>query len=112
MKRLLLIFLFLLPLQASWAAMGAYAHHGEGEQSHHSALHKHQHADNRSSDTSPDKLHHHCSFSHIGGVALPGFFQLNFSSPVESFVSQYHVVRLPQPVSPRPERPNWISAAS
>jgi hypothetical protein len=111
MKRLLLVFLFLLPLQATWAAMGAYAHHGEGEESHHSALHKHQHTDKHSSDTSSDKLHHHCGISHAGGAALSGFFQLTFSSPVGSLVSPYHLKRLPAPVTQRPERPNWISAA-
>lgn len=106
MKRLLIIFLFLLPLQASWAAMGAYAHHGEGEENHHSALHKHKHADKHPSDTSSEKLRHHCSFSHVGGVALTGFFQLAFYSPAGSFVSPNCLVPLRAPVPQRPERPN------
>jgi hypothetical protein len=105
MKRLLLVFIFMLPLQASWAATSAYAHRGEGEENHHSAVHK-QHPDKDSSDTNPDKLHHHCSFSHLGGVAITGSFQLTFS-PIGSFVSPHQLLHLPAPVPQRPERPNW-----
>lgn len=108
MIRLVLIFiLLLLPLQASWAADGAYAHNGEGEQAHHSATHKHQNSDNHSSDTHPDKLNDHCSFSHAGGVALTGSSQLNFSSLPMGAVPPHHLARLPAPVPQRPERPNW-----
>ncbi len=107
MKRLLLVLAFVLPLQALWTAMSAYAHHGEGEETHHSALHKEQHPHEHSSDKSSDKLHHHCSFSHAGGVALTGSLQLTFSLPIGSFVSLHHLVRMPAPVSQRPERPNW-----
>ncbi len=114
MKRLILVLmLFLLPLQASMAAAGAYCQHEQGAATQHFGHHAHQHqgADKDSpAGGSAASFHADCAFCHLGCVgAVTSSLDVASSAP-------------PAPAAPPdnnfllvfldgPERPKWASAA-
>ena len=109
---LLVLMMLILPLNAAYAARSAYAHHGEGEALHHSVLHKLVH-DHHGQGSHSERQHHHCGFSHTGGVlALIGVVQFANRATPTSYDAPRSVVHLPMPPLRRPDRPKWAAAAT
>ncbi|CDG85369.1 hypothetical protein [Janthinobacterium agaricidamnosum] len=74
-KFFLIMLLFVLPLQLSWAAASAYCMHEEGKAARHLGHHGHQHqakSDQPAEKKSPGQPHSDCNFCHgIGQASLP-----------------------------------------
>lgn len=112
MKRLVLVLLmFLLPVQIAWAAAGPYCAHEQAAGSWHFGHHFHAHqpqSDDGSSQP-PLKLHPDCSSCYTGAVGI-----LEVGIPIvdhlqASLVCPQPVLRLPAPPA-EPERPKWLLA--
>ncbi len=115
MKRLVIILMLMLfPLQATWAAIGAYCQHEKDVASQHFGHHAHQHKadEGKSKKGSLPKLDADCAFCYVSGAA--------------HFVSSIHYIpidalsmappragsdALPSSLHERPERPKWVAIA-
>jgi hypothetical protein len=115
-KLLLIIMLFLLPLQYTWAMVASYDLHDAQDTEVHFGHHEHPADENHidhidlSGDEETNKqaanCHVHLGFSHLScseliGYALPVFDQqaVHLSTP---YLFTYH-----SSPSYQPERPNW-----
>ncbi|MFZ5508695.1 MAG: hypothetical protein ACOZCP_01445 [Pseudomonadota bacterium] len=114
-KRLLFVLLMLiLPLQAVWAAAGAYCQHEQGQAAWHFGHHDHRHKaspgdgeqGNPGGTADTDCGYHHASDSK---TVLP-----SADAAVPDTSTQFSCFRLPRlsDLAPdEPERPNWSAAA-
>ncbi len=126
MKKLLLIlFMFLLPLQMTWAAVANYETHTTHESDDHFGHHEHQvdTADMASVDTSDDEAsdknlnvdkantinHVHYGFTHLSGDIEFSQYLPNFSPQIYRYLSLYLFSYHAPPASAL-ERPNWFAA--
>jgi len=107
MKRFLLVLLllFAVPLQSSWAAVTGYCEYEQEGAASHVGHHEH-HKDHGNAKGTLAKLHHDCSH-HAGAVAIIANFT---DMPTMAGADQLRV----QPFLPslsdlpdRPERPKW-----
>ena len=115
MKKLFLILmLFLLPLQYTWAMVASYDIHGAQETQAHFGHHEHQategHAEKNKSDknTQTAKIHDHFGFSHMSSCEVLSHDFPIFVSEAKQFSIQY-LFTYHSPPNYQPERPNWIS---
>lgn len=116
-KFFLLLLLFVLPLQMSWAAASAYCLHEEGKAAQHPGHHSHQHKasadDEAQADTGKDlktkaKAHSDCNVCHgIGhawlppGSSMPVFDTTSLAIDTSSFLYVSHI-------PDGPKRPDWL----
>ena len=115
-KFFLLLLLFVLPLQMSWAAASAYCLHEEGKAAQHLGHHSHQHkasaGDEPQADAGKDlktktKAHSDCNVCHgIGhawlppGTSMPVFDTASLATDTSSFLYVSHI-------PDGPKRPDW-----
>lgn len=118
-KFFLLLLLFVLPLQMSWAAASAYCLHEEGKAAQHLGHHSHHHqasadADNGEpqADAGKDlkaktKAHSDCNVCHgVGhawlppGTSMPVFDSASLAVDTSSFLYISHI-------PDAPKRPDW-----
>ncbi|OBV37011.1 cation efflux protein, CzcI family [Janthinobacterium psychrotolerans] len=121
-KFFLLLLLFVLPLQMSWAAASAYCLHEEGKAAQHLGHHSHQHKASADDEPQPDdagkdlkakaKPHGDCNVCHgIGhawlppGATMPVFDSASLT--IDSIFSLY-VSHIPD----GPKRPDWSPVLS
>jgi hypothetical protein len=72
-KLILILLLFIAPLQFAWAAAGAYCQHEQGKSSMHFGHHAHSHEathDASDSKTKASKVHLDCSSCHTTASAI------------------------------------------
>lgn len=122
-KIFLIVMLFLLPLQYSWAMVASYdAHVTQNAQAHfghheHQALDSHaldSHADNNDladndksdKNTQKAKIHDHFGYSHLSSGELLSCNLPTFTSEAKQFSIQYLFTYFSSP-NYHPERPNW-----
>lgn len=113
MRRLAFLLLLLaIPLQYSWAALGAYCQHGDsaGVQwhfGHHTHEHQHDHEQpakkSGASSSHPDCAHH-------GSASLPQRPQLALCVPPALSVVDHEPDIALADLPPEPERPKWAAA--
>lgn len=111
MRRLLVILLLIsLPLQSSWAALGAYCSHEErGTAQQHLGHHQHQHKDD-ASGSGGSSTHSDCVFCHAGCAGLVSqTFTLERLAASKEFAARLQATSALPPA--RPERPNWARFA-
>lgn len=116
-KLVLLLLLFVLPLQMSWAAASAYCLHEEGKAAQHLGHHSHQHKASAGDEPQPDaagkdlkakaKAHSDCNVCHgIGhawlppGASMPVFDMASLAIDTSSFLYVSHI-------PDGPKRPDW-----
>ena len=115
-KFFLLLLLFVLPLQMSWAAASAYCLHEEGKAARHLGHHSHHHQ--ASADDAPQadagkdlkaktKAHSDCNVCHGVGHAwlppatsMPVFDSASLAVDTSSFLYISHI-------PDAPKRPDW-----
>ncbi|MDQ4627526.1 cation efflux protein, CzcI family [Janthinobacterium lividum] len=118
----LILLLFVLPLQMSWAAASAYCLHEEGKAAQHLGHHSHQHKAEADADKQPfgDKKvadqqkkgqpHSDCNVCHgIGHAWLPAGSSLPVgdTASVNADTSPFfYASHIPD----APKRPDWSSA--
>ncbi len=112
MRRLAVFLLMLaLPLQYSWAAVGAYCQHEGNAAQWHFGHHVHKH-DEGDQKQKPGTLitHADCASCHYSHASMP----LQCSSPLLCPAFAVHVPFDQQflltDVSSEPEKPNWVAA--
>lgn len=113
MRRYFAIFLLMfLPLQLSWATVGAYCQHDTGQQNHQTGYHDHQQhkADAKDfkkagGDADCCPCHIGCSVGLCSGATLPGIAEPHIQSP------DAVVVKYPAGLPSKPERPKWAALA-
>ena len=119
-KFFLILLLFVLPLQMSWAAASAYCLHEEGKAAQHLGHHSHQHkadadkqpvADKKVADKqSKGQPHSDCNVCHgIGHAWLPAGSSLPIGdmASVNADTSPFfYASHIPD----APKRPDWSSA--
>lgn len=117
----LILLLFVLPLQMSWAAASAYCLHEEGKAAEHLGHHNHQHkadadkkpvADKKVADKqAKGQAHSDCNVCHgIGHAWLPAGSSLpvgDMASVNAHSWSLFYASHIPDV----PKRPDWSSAA-
>lgn len=120
-KIFLILLLFLLPLQYTWAMVAGYDTHDAQDTEIHFGHHEHDSVDNHTdntdligdnesdSQTQTTKIHEHFGFLHIssGEVLshdLP-IFVAEAKQPAFQYLFTYH-----SPPNYQPERPNWLAA--
>lgn len=111
---LAILFLVLLPVQATWAAAASYCRHGGDETTQHFGHHEHQHQADQHAEasTTPDTgTDNDCPVCHAGCVAaLTGS-----TAVVEASLSMTDQANLllTSATAPTtlPERPNWSLSA-
>ncbi len=113
MKRLVIILILMLfPLQATWAAIGAYCQHESGATAQHFGHHAHQHKadEGKSKKSSLPKLDADCAFCCVSGIAH--FVSSLHYIPIDT-LSVTHALAasdaLPSSLHERPERPKWVA---
>ncbi|MFM2085486.1 MAG: hypothetical protein RLZZ237_355 [Pseudomonadota bacterium] len=119
-KFFLLLLLFVLPLQMSWAAASAYCQHEEGKAAQHLGHHSHQHK--AGSDKQADKQasidkqakgqpHSDCNVCHgIGHAWLPVSASMpvfDTASNAIDTASPFYISHIPD----GPKRPDWSPVA-
>lgn len=112
-KFFLILLLFVLPLQMSWAAASAYCLHEEGKAAQHPGHHGHQHkagaepADKKSLG----QPHSDCNFCHgIGQGSLPATNQLALPGPASHAIAPSSFFYA-SPIPDGPRRPDWTPVA-
>ncbi|MGK5063107.1 cation efflux protein, CzcI family [Janthinobacterium sp. LB3P112] len=115
----LILLLFVLPLQMSWAAASAYCLHEEGKAAQHLGHHSHQHKADADKKPVADKAeqqkkgqpHSDCNVCHgIGHAWLPAGSSLPVgdTASVNADTSPFfYASHIPD----APKRPDWSSAA-
>lgn len=124
-KFCLILLLFVLPLQLSWAAASAYCQHEEGKAARHLGHHSHQHKADPQSDagspadaekhaadkSSKGQSHSDCNVCHgIGHAWLPpasGMALGDGASLGVAATSELYVSHIPD----APKRPDWSPLA-
>ena len=122
MKKLfLIIMLFLLPLQYTWAMVASYDMHGAHDTEVHFGHHEHkvqyshigQHDatgnDQSDNNTQKAKVHEHFGFLHMSSGELLSHDLPIFVSAAKQFSIQY-LFNHHSPPTYQPERPNWLTA--
>ena len=121
MKKLFLILmLFLLPLQYTWAMVASYDTHGAQDTQAHFGHHEHQATENHTdsidlagdnegnANTQTAKIHDHFGFSHMSSGEVLSHDLPIFVSEAKQFSIQY-LFTYHSPPNYQPERPNWIT---
>lgn len=109
----LVLLLLALPLQYSWAAVGAYCQHGDsaGVQwhfGHHT--HEHLHEGEEEPAKKPGAFSSHPDCAHHGSASLPQRSPIAlWLPPTPQLVDRQPDMGLAD-ISSEPERPNWASA--
>ena len=119
-KFFLLLLLFVLPLQMSWAAASAYCLHEEGKAAQHLGHHSHEHkaaadqpsdADQSSGKSAKGQPHSDCNVCHgIGHAWLPPASGMALFDPSSSGVDAttfFYASHIPD----APKRPDWFPLA-
>ncbi len=111
MRRFLLLVALLLsvPLQYSWAALGAYCEHEENAAQWHFGHHVHIHSKD---DQGPAKplSHGDCASCQYGGAGIAEQQRCADSLAAYSASVPFEPPFLLNDVSSEPERPNWAAA--
>ena len=115
----LILLLFVLPLQMSWAAASAYCLHEEGKAAQHLGHHSHQHkaaadqpsdADQSSGKSAKGQPHSDCNVCHgIGHAWLPAGSSLPVGDTASVNADSspfFYASHIPD----APKRPDWSSA--
>ena len=117
-KIFLIVMLFLLPLQYSWAMVSSYDAHVTQDAQAHFGHHEHQAveshiekndlADHDKSDknTQKVKIHDHFGYLHLSSGELLSYNLPTFTSEAKQFSIQYLFTYFSSP-NYHPERPNW-----
>lgn len=117
MKRLfvLLLLALLMPLQFSWAAVGAYCQHESGQKAGHFGHHSHDH---KAADPAPDpsapsgaSLDQDCSACHQAALKLIFADSTRHPEPAGASAPESGPPRFSSLPAAEPERPNWLAAA-
>ena len=122
-KLVLIVMLFLLPLQYTWAMVASYDAHGNKHNSQNSSTHfgHHEHPagnlltskllndDNDSSSEKAPHQHDHYGYSHLSCLELLSHHLPCFTAKAEQFLTQYDSY-YHAPPSHALERPNWFAA--
>jgi len=115
-KFFLLLLLFVLPLQMSWAAASAYCLHEEGKAAQHLGHHSHQHKADADKQASADKQakgqpHSDCNVCHgIGHAWLPASASMPVFDTASNAIdtsSPLYISHIPD----GPKRPDWSPVA-
>lgn len=118
-KFFLLLLLFVLPLQLSWAAASAYCQHEEGKAARHLGHHSHQHqvdADAADADQGADKNakgqpHSDCHVCHgIGHAWLPPGNSMTLFDGASQAVATTPFLYASH-IPDAPKRPDWLPLA-
>lgn len=105
-----MVFLLLaLPLQYSWAAVGAYCQHESNAAQWHFGHHVHKHEQGDQKPGTPI-THADCATCHHACASMPGLFPSPFSLPPRSLLVELEPRVLLTDVSSVPEKPNWPAA--
>lgn len=112
MKRLVIILMLMLfPLQATWAAIGAYCQHESDVAAQHFGHHAHQHKadEGKTKKGALPKFDADCAFCCVSGIA---HFISSFDYIPIDELSMAHALTasdaLPSSLHERPERPKWV----
>lgn len=108
-----IILMLILPLQASWAAVGAYCQHEQGSAAQHFGhhAHKHQAAEKEKKSGAPlAGFHADCGSCHIGCAGIVASLPDVPSSVPASLAFSPEIHFLPSIVLQGPERPKWAAA--
>ena len=111
-KFLLILLMFVLPLQFTWAAAAVYCQHEQGNVSHF-GHHTHQHStgavdgDAASDNVKIKKFHGDCEYCHMFSHAtvLPALPALAPATPPGHFEAA--TARYTSPIPDTPKRPDW-----
>jgi hypothetical protein len=121
-RYLILVLVFLLPLQVSWAAVENYCSHEKTTAAHHLGHHQDEHHEHQHSSTSPDNTDDdkqptdNSSFGHDHNH-LSGFIALLLTeTAISDRIPSSQLLLDDIPVLPsrppgRLERPNWSAPA-
>lgn len=110
MRRLAVLLLLLaLPLQYSWAAVGAYCQHEENSAQWHFGHHVHKHDQGDQKPGTPIG-HADCATCHHGCASMPEQPLPLTGQPAGSAYVRFDPQFSLTEVSSEPERPNWAAA--
>lgn len=111
MKRLLLILAFLLPVQFTSVALGAYCQHEQDEAAQHFGHHAHAHKASDASDgESPLQPHNDCAACHAHALGLVRLPEVLPEAVLSASGPPLHLEPLSLGVFDEPERPKWGTA--
>lgn len=108
-----IILMLILPLQASWAAAGAYCQHEQDSAAQHFGHHAHKHsaADKDKKSGAPSaSFHADCASCHLGCAGIVTASPDVPSSAPTFLASSPEINFLPSVVLQGPERPKWAAA--
>ena len=121
MKKLFLIMMmFLLPLQYTWAMVASYDTHSPQDTQAHFGHHEHQSSDNHNSNNDlvdadetgksaqTAQNHVHYGFSHLSCGEVLGY-ELPIFDLAKPLLLSHYLFNHHSPPSYQPERPNWIA---
>ena len=115
MRRLLImLMLFALPLQISWAVVATYCQHENEVTSQHFGHHEHEHEQAKTDEEPKENsiaLHTDCLTCHglAAAILMPVADGLPFASLPKLYIANSYQL---ESVSPSPpEKPNWALAA-
>ncbi|OGB24879.1 MAG: hypothetical protein A3I66_13780 [Burkholderiales bacterium RIFCSPLOWO2_02_FULL_57_36] len=116
MRRFLIILLlFALPLQVSWAAVATYCKHESGVAAQHFGHHEHAHQAKQAEpvkDPSTLTVDNDCVACHLASAGLlPTAFLSTLSEPLQAEQLGRHIPLISYLLPDRPERPKWMRAA-
>ncbi len=109
----LLLMLFVVPLQMSWAVESNYCQHETGKAAQHFGHHAHTHQsqpDDDSKNSPLSKIDKDCSYCHMSNISI---FSSSFSLPpilVTAEVGVVNTISISFSSPDRPERPKWAFA--
>lgn len=112
MKRFLLIlFMLLMPLQSSWAAVMSYGQHaGGGDSTEHcrQAIKVLDQVESTRDDGSTQSVQHgDCTFCELGHCGIAGSDATLLSMVASSLIASSLVGPKPSPFAVPPDRPQW-----
>jgi len=110
MRRLAVFLLFLvLPVQYSWAAIGAYCQHEENAAQWHFGHHVHKHSQGDEKPGTPI-THADCAICHLCCSSMPQQSSSSLLEPAGGALAPLALQVSLTDVSSEPERPNWVAA--
>lgn len=106
--------MLILPLQAVWAAAGAYCQHEQGQAARHFGHHDHRHKaspDSREQGNPGGKADSDCGYHHASDSKTVLASADAVVAGTSMQLSCFHLPRYSHRAPDEPERPKWPAAA-